>query len=250
MLSNESADGPAQRADPFACRWRLEGREAASVRVSGEVDIATSAMLAEALREALGYASLVVLDLRRMSFMDSSGLRVILDTAERARATRARIVLTGASPQVETLLDLTGTRGGLDMLETRHSDGWTPFDTAVNDRVVTARVMAVSDAELWLQAADGTIHRPWAPEADGLPVPAGSELELYLDAAGALNGWREPGSGLAIDQRRLAPGEAPASHSDLVCKGPCGLVWHAPAAARLVEHHDPCLTCAGPLAPR
>ena len=247
MLPHQSADNPAERLASFACRWRLEGREAASVRVTGEVDIATAGRLDDALREALGYARLVVLDLRRMSFMDTTGLRVILDTAARARPRGARIVLTGASAQVETLLDLTRTRGHLDLLEARQTNGWTPFDNAVNDRVLTARVMAVSDAVLWMQAADGSIHRPWAPAGDGLPVPAGSTVELYLDDDGAVNGWREPGSGLAIDQRRLAPGEAPVTHADLTCQGPCGLVWHAPAAARLAEYHELCLTCAGSL---
>ena len=247
MLSNQSADVPAERSVPFACRWRLEGREAASVRVTGEVDLATAHRLDDALREALGYARLVVLDLRRTSFMDSCGLRVILDTATQARDKRARIVLTGASAQVEKLIALTGTRGHLDLLETRHTNGWTPFDNAVNDRVLTARVMAVSDAVLWMQAADGGIHRPWAPAADGLPVPAGSTVELYLAEDGAVNGWHVPGSDLAIDQRRLAPDEAPVTRARVACEGPCGLVWHAPAAARLAEHHDRCLNCAGSL---
>ena len=261
MLSHQPADGPAERSGSFACRWRLEGREAASVRVSGEVDLATAGRLDEALREALGYARLVMLDLRRMSFMDSTGLRVILDTAARASTNRAHIVLTGASAQVERLIDLTRTRGNLEVLDTRLPDaatsraeqvtgnGWTPFDNAVNDRVLTARVMAVSVAELWMQAADGTIHRPWGPEADG-PVPAGSEVELYLDADGAVNGWYEPRSGLAINQRRLGPGETAETHAELACQGPCGLVWLAPAAARVAEHHERCLTCAGSLARR
>ena len=260
MHSNESTDDPAEGAASFACRWRLEGREAASVGVSGEVDLATARRLDEALHEALGYARLVVLDLRGMSFMDSTGLRVILDTVAQARTKRAHIVLTGASAQVERLIDMTGTRGHLEVLDTRLPEaapseqvvgnGWTPFDNDVNDRVLTARVMDVSVAELWMQAADGTIHRPWSPETDGLPVPAGSEVELYLDADGAVNGWYEPRSGLAINQRRLEPGEVPASPADLACQGPCGLVWLAPAAARLAEHHERCLTCAGTLVHR
>ena len=249
MISHQSADDTRERS-PFACRWRLEGREAASVLVSGEVDIATAQRLDDALREALGYARLVVLDLRRTSFMDSCGLRVVVDTAARARAERGHVVLMGASPQVEKLIDLTGTRRELELLQTRHSDGWTPFDSAVNHRVLGARVMAVSDTELWLQAADGTIHRPWTPAGDGLPVPAGSTVELYLDGDGAVNGWRDPGSDLAIDQRRLEPGESPATHAVLACRGPCGNVWLAPAAARLTEHRELCLTCAGSLVAR
>ena len=254
MSSNRSADDPSAS---FSCRWRLEGREAASVRVSGEVDLATAPELERALREALGFARLVLLDLHDMSFMDSTGLRLLLDTSVRARVRGARVVLTGASAQVESLLDVTGTRAQLDLLHTPprpesrvglvDRNGSTPFDNPVNDRVVTARVMAVSDDELWMQATDGTIHRPWAPAHDGLPVPAGSEIELYLDAGGAVNGWYEPESGLAINQRCLSPGESPATHADLACAGRCGIVWLAPAAARLRERHERCLTCAGHL---
>ena len=254
MSSNRSADDPAAS---FACRWRLEGREAASVRVSGEVDLATAPQLERTLREALGFARLVLLDLREMSFIDSTGLRVLLDTSVRARVQGACVVLTGVSAQVESLLEVTGTRAQLDLLHTppRHEsrvglidrNGSTPFDNPVNDRVLTARVMAVSDIELWMQATDGTIHRPWAPVADALPVPAGSEVELYLDAGGAVNGWYEPESGLAINQRCLSPGESPATHFDLACAGSCGIVWLAPAGARFEERHERCLTCAGHL---
>ena len=170
-------------------------------------------------------------------------------------------MLTGASAQLETLLDLTGTRRHLEWLETRSpgmsrpgsrrsSGAGTPFDNAVNDRVAGARVMAVSDAHMWVQAADSTIHRPWAPPAEGFRVAPGTQVEVYFDAAGTLNGWYDPRSGLAINQRGLDPGDSPATHSDLACQGPCGLVWHAPAAARRREGHERCLTCAGSFASR
>ena len=257
MSPNPSADDPAAS---FACHWRLEGREAASVRVSGELDLATAPRLERTLREALGMARLVLLDLHEMSFMDSTGLRVLLDTSVRGRVQGASVVLAGASAQVERLLDVTGVRAQLDLLDvTPHPEGGsprvkpvdgngsTPFDNPANDRVLTARVMAVSDVRLWMLATNGTIYRPWAPAADGLRAPTGSEVELYLDAGGAVNGWYEPRSGLAINQRCLSPGESPATHSDLACAGPCGIVWLAPAGTRLRERDERCLTCAGPL---
>lgn len=250
-------DDPPGQETPFACRWRLQGRSAASVRVSGDVDLLTAGRFEDTLCEALGYARLILLDLHEMSFMDLSGMYAIRDASARARTEGAHIVLTGASPQVEMLLDVTGTRAQLDLLDTWSPEdppsgrdagnGWTPLDNPVNDRVLTARVMSVSDRRLWMQATDGTIHRPWAPGAGGRPVPDGSEVELYLDASGAVNGWYEPRSGLAINQRGLDPGESPATHADMACAGPCEIVWLAPAAARLAERRERCLTCAGPL---
>lgn len=257
MPPSRPADDPADRwAAPFACRWRLEGREAASVRVSGELDLGTAARLDVAFREALGYARLILLDLQELSFMDSTGLHVIVDASVQARVRGARIVVMGASPSVEALLDLTGSRSRLDLLETRRpthveqAEHRRPMDNPVNDRVLMAKVMAVSDVDLWMRATDGTIHRPWAPASDGLAVPAGSEVELYFDATGAVNGWYEPLSGLAINQRGLEPGESPAMHADLACQGRCGLVWLAPAGARFRERGERCLTCAGPLVPQ
>ena len=260
MPPSPSADDPANRWAPFACRWRLQGWEAASVRVSGEVDMATAHRLADTLRGALAYARLLLVDLHELAFMDTAGLHVLLDASARARTQGGRCVLAGAPAQFGALIDVTGTRAHLDLLETPprepgtseqiRRNGRTPFANAVNDRVLAARVMAVSDDELWLQAADGSIHRPWAPADDGLPLPAGSAVELYLDATGAVNGWYDPETGLAINQRGLAPGESPATHADLACQGPCGLVWLAPAAARLSERRERCLTCAGSLARR
>ena len=112
---------------PFACRWRLEGRDAASVEVSGEVDLATAGRLTEALRGATGAARLVLLDLRDVSFLDSSGLHAIIAATTQARARGGRLVIAGASEQVETLLDLTGTRAHLDILSISRfttGEGW------------------------------------------------------------------------------------------------------------------------------
>lgn len=57
MPSSPSSDRPDDPRAPFACRWRVEGRAAASVRVPGELDIATAEQLEHALREALASSS-------------------------------------------------------------------------------------------------------------------------------------------------------------------------------------------------
>ena len=256
-----SFDDPGDRWAPFSCRWRKEGDAAASVQVSGDLDLATSGQLVAALREALGSARLLLLDVREVSFMDSTGLHAILDATARARTQGGRLILSGASPQVERLFDITETRAQVHVLDvppdaemtapSRDGEGvTTPLENPVNARAVSARVMAISESTLWIQAADGPILRPWAPPADRIAMPSGTRLEVYLDAAGGVNGWYEPRSGFAVNQRGLGPGESPATYDDLACTGSCGLVWHAPAADRLAEQDERCLTCAGPLALR
>lgn len=262
MPSSPSSDRPDDRFASFACRWRVEGPAAASVRVSGELDMATAGQFERVFREALSHARLVLVDMHEVSFMDSSGLHTIIDAASSAAAQGGRVVLSGASAEVEALLDVTGTRAHLNVLSRApHTDedasGWRrseepsirPLDNPVNARVVRARVMAILESRLWIQAADGVILRPWSPASARLPVPpSGTQIEVYLDASGAVNGWREPESGLAINQRGVGPDEAPRTYADLACQGPCGVVWRAPAGRRLAERAEHCLTCAGPLA--
>ena len=260
MPSSSPSDRPDDQWAPFACRWRVEGRAAASLRVSGELDLATAPQLEHAFGEALGFARLVLLDMRDVSFMDSTGLHTILGAAATARAHGGRVVLSGVPADVEALLAVTGTRAHLNVLGRAPSvdvdvapphrpedPRMRPLDNPVNARVVQARVMTVSEPGLWIQAADGVIHRPWAPPAERLSLQGHTQIELYLDATGAVNGWREPESGLAINQRGIGSDESPATYADLTCEGPCGVVWRAPAAERLAERAERCLTCAGPL---
>lgn len=258
MPSTPPSDGPDGDRIPFVSRWRLEGPAAASVRVSGELDLAAAPQLRRTLDEARTHARLILLDLRELSFVDCAGLHVILDASSRASAEGARLLLTGASERVESLLELTRTRNRVDVLRPADVDdaeparsqeegSIRPLDNPVNASVVTARVMAVSDEELWVQAANGAIHRPWSPASGEPALSSGTSIELYLDAAGAVNGWRDARTGMAINQRRLPDGTHPATYSELACHGPCGVVWRAPAADRLLEHAERCLTCAGPL---
>lgn len=259
----------------FECTWRREGRGAASVALRGEVDIATAALLHRVLDDALQHARLVLVNLRETSFMDLIGLHVLLDASARAREAGARVLLAMQSRQIDTLLDLTGARAAVHILPlalpertpasppagvssiafasgeegARQVERWIrPLDNPVNAAVVVARAMAVPDRWLWLQAADGNVLRAWVPGAEDARVPAGTPIEVYLDGRGAVNGWREPKSGVAINQRRLATGPVRVDGVPVACQGPCGVVWRVPAPTEMARHDEHCLTCAGPLA--
>ena len=83
--------------------------EPAGARITprGELDVATQGKLRAALERHAG-ASTVVLDLGELRFLDSSGIRLILETAEAARRDgRAFAVLPGG-PAVQRLFDLAG----------------------------------------------------------------------------------------------------------------------------------------------
>jgi anti-anti-sigma factor len=82
--------------------------------LEGELDMATAGDLAEFLRES--GKDPIVLDFSRISFMDSSGLRVILDAA--AERNGDPLVILHPTPQVQRVLDIS-IPGGTPGLEVR-----------------------------------------------------------------------------------------------------------------------------------
>jgi anti-anti-sigma factor len=92
-------------------------RRVAFVQVSGDVDLASAAELETALRSPECKASpAVVLDLRGVPFMDSSGLQVLLG-AVREPGNRL-VVVVGDGSAVARLFDLTGVAEHLEAVTT------------------------------------------------------------------------------------------------------------------------------------
>jgi anti-sigma B factor antagonist len=101
----------------FSVEERNEG-SAWILAVSGELDLRTSPMLEERLDRVWGSgAELVILDLRQIEFMDSTGLRVLLGAHQRAQETSRRFALVRGADQVERVLTLTGVRDLLTVVD-------------------------------------------------------------------------------------------------------------------------------------
>jgi anti-anti-sigma factor len=81
----------------------------AVVAVAGEVDLETASQLSDhalvALREVSPH---IALDVSDVSFMDSTGLKVLLSVARRSEAAKGSFAVVGASRTVLRLLSLTG----------------------------------------------------------------------------------------------------------------------------------------------
>jgi anti-anti-sigma factor len=89
------------------------------VRVSGELDLATSTELEESLAGAISMARGVVLDLSGLSFMDSTGLAAIISALEQARASGVSFEFAEPLPaQPQRLLELTGVIERLSFTDT------------------------------------------------------------------------------------------------------------------------------------
>jgi len=73
----------------------------ATVTLSGELDLSTAPQVEQALAEAEEKGpETMVLDLRRLAFMDSTGLRVVLAADGRARRDGRRLEVVPGPPQV------------------------------------------------------------------------------------------------------------------------------------------------------
>lgn len=86
---------------------QIDGR--AVVWVAGEVDLETAAQLGDQALDALRTVSPhLVLDLSGVSFMDSTGLKVLLSIQRRADLAGGSLAVAAASRSVRKILGLTG----------------------------------------------------------------------------------------------------------------------------------------------
>jgi anti-sigma B factor antagonist len=95
----------------------VNGRSAV-VALDGELDLAGAATLEQELarlEEALSGA--IVLDLRRVRFMDSSGLRVIAMSVQRALSLGRRLALVRGTEQVMRVFEITRMEERLEFVD-------------------------------------------------------------------------------------------------------------------------------------
>jgi anti-anti-sigma factor len=111
-LPSDQDGGPAEaldRASPLIAHVEIDG--AVVVRFSGELDMAGQQLAEEALDRAFATEGRgITLDLREVSFMDSTGATLLLKAAARAQeGNRSFRVLAG--PQPTHVLELLGLGG-------------------------------------------------------------------------------------------------------------------------------------------
>jgi anti-sigma B factor antagonist len=106
---------------PSAGQLELEtSREGqwATIAVAGEVDLATVGKLEEAIAESRGEGvAAIVVDLERCSFMDSSGLALLVRAAARNGTREPAIGFAGMRGQVRRSLEISGIAAMLPVFE-------------------------------------------------------------------------------------------------------------------------------------
>jgi anti-anti-sigma factor len=95
-----------------------EGEGQTRVALTGELDIASAPEFEEGLAKVeAGAPSVLVLDLRQVEFIDSTGLRAVIAADERARSAGRRLVIVKGTAAVERVFTVTQLDQRLDIVD-------------------------------------------------------------------------------------------------------------------------------------
>jgi anti-anti-sigma factor len=119
VVSHVIAADPRALPAPWFEVAVVPAREEVWLRAIGELDLAAAPRLSLAVDDliAVGFDQ-VIIDLRRLTFIDASGVRLLLDLAQRSDADGWRLALVGGGEQVRRMLALTGALGRLPYRDT------------------------------------------------------------------------------------------------------------------------------------
>ena len=102
---------------PFSMDMDVQGG-VTRVTLAGEFDLSVAARVEEELtRAAASTPEVLVLDLSGLSFMDSSGLRVVVAADERARRTGQRFVVVNGPDAVRRVFEITKVDEVLELVD-------------------------------------------------------------------------------------------------------------------------------------
>jgi anti-sigma B factor antagonist len=115
----------ATRAGGGAERLRIEvsdGPRSARMALYGEFDIACADDAGRALQELLRRGlDAVVIDLSGLDFMDSTGVKFLVDGRDTARALGVRLTLVHGGEPVQRVLTVSGVTALFEDVDNRHS---------------------------------------------------------------------------------------------------------------------------------
>ena len=91
--------------------------EARLLRVAGEIDASTADELRREVRAARDERATLLLDLAGVDFIDSTGLRLLLDASREAACAGWPFFIVRPSPTVQRLIGVTATASLLPIVE-------------------------------------------------------------------------------------------------------------------------------------
>lgn len=89
------------------------------IAVGGRLDSNTSPQLEQMLCPRVETSEAVIVDMSRLDYVSSAGLRVLLKAAKVARSTQHKLALAGLTPQVQEVFDISGFTAIFTIFESR-----------------------------------------------------------------------------------------------------------------------------------
>jgi anti-sigma B factor antagonist len=124
-MSSTGSSSAAERPSALTVDAQ-DGRDHASLRLTGDLDLSSAPQFEQALERALATPpKRLTIDLQGLSFVDSCGLRSIL-TAQRACEQAACALTLIAGEQAKRLFDLTGVSESLPLEDPPGAPGAAP----------------------------------------------------------------------------------------------------------------------------
>jgi anti-sigma B factor antagonist len=102
-------------SEPLELSTRTGAGDVLVVAPSGELDLRSVDALADVLRDAHDRGQPVELDLSALSFMDSTGLSLLIETAQDAKAHGWPLRIRDPSEPVAHVIEMTRTREALGL---------------------------------------------------------------------------------------------------------------------------------------
>ena len=100
----------------FFVETQTNGR-AVTLTMSGELDLVSAPVLERALGQLTEpEVELIIVDLRGLAFMDSTGLHLLIQAQQRAHDSGRSFALVRGAEQVQRLLDVTGVGDALTIV--------------------------------------------------------------------------------------------------------------------------------------
>ncbi|MCR4442265.1 MAG: anti-sigma F factor antagonist [Peptococcaceae bacterium] len=100
-----------------------------TVRVKGELDLVTAGEFRETVDKALDemVAQNLIIDMGRVTFIDSSGLGVILGRYRKVKAKGGQVILIGLNPNIKRILEMSGVQSFIPVCASE-ADAWRLLD--------------------------------------------------------------------------------------------------------------------------
>jgi anti-sigma B factor antagonist len=89
------------------------------VSLEGSIDGKTAPLVREELQPVLSPARSVILDMSRVEYLSSAGLRLLLLIYREFKTKNGRLVLLGVSPDIQMVMSHTGFLGFFTLAQTK-----------------------------------------------------------------------------------------------------------------------------------